>query len=116
MVTEYDHPSRPETMLAERLRDLREREYGRLTQKQLADVLGGAEGLSVATVSMWESTGSDRLPPLPRLAAYAWLFCTNRSFASRTPRLLRDDELTEQERKREPSCRARCAARAGTVD
>ena len=54
-----------------------------------------------ATVSLWEKPGSDRLPPPPRLAAYARLFCTSRSFTSGTPRLLRDEELTEQERRRE---------------
>ena len=99
MVADSDHPSIPARRLAERLRDLREQRH--LTQKQLARVLGGADALSIATVSLWEKPGSDRLPPPPRLAAYARLFCTSRSFASGTPRLLRDDELTEQEQERE---------------
>ena len=120
MVADSDHLSIPARRLAERLRDLREREYKQLTQKrsphtqkqltqkqspltqkQLAKVLGGAEALSIASVSLWEKPGSNRLPPPQRLAAYARLFCSSRSFEAGTPRLLRDDELTEQERERE---------------
>src|SRR5215472_17340436 len=99
MVAENDQPSIPARRLAERLRALREQE--RLTQKQLARVLGGSEPLSIATVSMWEKPGSDRLPPPPRLEAYARLFCTRRSFEGDRLRLLSADELTEQERARE---------------
>lgn len=99
MAADSDHPSIPARRLAERLRALRMEEH--LTQKQLAGVLGGSEALSIATVSLWEKPGSDRLPPSRRLAAYARLFCTNRSFASEALRLLRDDELTEEERSRE---------------
>ena len=99
MVAENDQPSIPARRLAERLRALREQEH--LTQKQLARVLGGAEPLSIATVSLWEKPGSDRLPPPPRLEAYARLFCTSRSFEGDRPRLLSADELTEQERERE---------------
>jgi transcriptional regulator with XRE-family HTH domain len=101
MVAESDHPSIPARRLAERLRDLRDREYGQFTQKELARALGGSDQLSIATISQWENPGSGRLPPLPRLAAYARLFCTSRSFASGPPRLLRDDELTEAERERQ---------------
>jgi transcriptional regulator with XRE-family HTH domain len=99
MVAESDHPSIPARRLAERLRDLREQE--RLTQKQLAGVLGGSDSLSIATVSLWEKPGSDRLPPAQRLAIYARLFCTSRSFDGDRPRLLSPGELTEQERERE---------------
>jgi transcriptional regulator with XRE-family HTH domain len=99
MVAENDQPSIPDRRLAERLRALREKQ--RLTQKQLARVLGGSEPLSIATVSLWEKPGSDRLPPAQRLEAYARLFCTNRSFESDRPRLLSSGELTEQERERE---------------
>ncbi len=101
MAVDSDHPSIPARRLAERLRDLREREYGQFTQKQLATALGGQEPLSIATISQWEKPGSGRLPPPQRLEAYARLFCTSRSFASGAPRLLRDDELTEQERERQ---------------
>lgn len=101
MVAESDRPSIPARRLADRLRELREREFRPLTQKQLAQALGGAETLSIATVSLWEKPGSERLPPLQRLAAYARLFCTNRSFGAEGARLLRDDELTDAERERE---------------
>ena len=99
MVADSDQPSIPARRLAERLRALREQEH--LTQKQLARLLGGAEPLSIATVSLWEKPGSDRLPPAQRLAAYARLFCTSRSFGGDRPRLLSSGELTEQEHERE---------------
>ena len=99
MVAENDQPSIPARRLAERLRALREQEH--FTQKQLARVLGGSEPISIATVSLWEKPGSDRLPPAQRLAAYARLFCTSRSFDGDRPRLLSPGELTEQERERE---------------
>jgi transcriptional regulator with XRE-family HTH domain len=98
MVAENDQPSIPARRLAERLRDLRERE--RLTQKQLARILGGSDALSIATISLWEKPGSDRLPPPQRLEAYSRLFCTGRSFDGDRPRLLSSNDLTEQERER----------------
>jgi transcriptional regulator with XRE-family HTH domain len=101
MVPGRGHASIPARILSERLRELREREFRPLTQKQLARAIGGAESLSISTVSLWEKPGSDRLPPAERLAAYARLFCTERSFSSGAPHLLRDDELTEQESARE---------------
>lgn len=101
MVADNDQPSIPARRLAERLRDLREREYGQFTQKQLARALGGADPLSIATISQWEKPGSGRLPPPQRLEAYARLFCTSRSFASGAPRLLREDELSGPERDRQ---------------
>jgi transcriptional regulator with XRE-family HTH domain len=99
MAADSDHPSIPARRLAERLRDLREQEH--LTQKQLAKVLGGTSALSIATVSLWEKPNSGRLPPPARLEAYARLFCTSRSFASGTPRLIRDTDLTEEERSKQ---------------
>jgi transcriptional regulator with XRE-family HTH domain len=102
MVANSDHASSPARSLADRLRDLREREYGSFTQTQLARALGGPDRkLSNATISQWENSDSGRLPPLQRLAAYARLFCTARSFESEVPRLLRDEEVTEAERERE---------------
>ena len=98
LVADNEHPSIPARRLAERLRDLREREYARFTQKQLARLLGG---VSDATISQWETPGSGRLPPQQRLEAYARLFCTGRSFTSGAPRLLRESELTEEERERQ---------------
>jgi transcriptional regulator with XRE-family HTH domain len=99
MVAENDQPSLPARRLAERLRDLREEKQ--LTQKELARILGGSDSLSIPTISQWEKPSSDRLPPVERLATYARLFCTSRSFAGDRPRLLDPDELTEQERERE---------------
>jgi transcriptional regulator with XRE-family HTH domain len=99
MVVGGNHESIPARRLAKRLRDLRKREYQQLTQGQLAKALGGAERLSTATISQWEKPGSD--PPPRRLAAYARLFCTSRSLSPDGLRLLRDDELTDQERQRE---------------
>ena len=99
MVAENDQPSIPARRLAERLRDLREQEH--LTQKQLARLLGGPDPLSIPTISQWEKPGSDRLPPAQRLATYARLFCTSRSFDGDRPRLLSPGELTELERERE---------------
>jgi len=101
MVAGRGHASIPARILSERLRELREREFRPLTQKQLAKALGGAGSLSISTVSLWEKPGSDRLPPPERLAAYARLFCTERSLSSGAPRLLRDEELADQERARE---------------
>jgi transcriptional regulator with XRE-family HTH domain len=101
MVAGSDHASIPARRLAERLRDLREREFRPITQKQLAKALGGSAPVSTATISGWEKPDSARIPPPHRLAAYARLFCTSRSFASGAPRLLRDDELIDQERVRE---------------
>jgi hypothetical protein len=102
MVADSDHASGPARSLADRLRDLREREYGSFTQGQLAEVLAGpGKSLSNATISQWENPDSGRLPPPQRLTAYARLFCTARSFESGVPRRLRDDELTEPERERE---------------
>jgi transcriptional regulator with XRE-family HTH domain len=98
MVAGSDHASIPARRLADRLRELREREFRPLTQRVLAKALGGTESLSIATISLWEKPDSGRLPPPARLAAYARLFCTSRSFASGTPRLLRDSDLTEEER------------------
>jgi transcriptional regulator with XRE-family HTH domain len=101
LVADNEHPSIPARRLAERLRDLREREFGQFTQKQLARALGGAEPLSIASISQWEKPGSGRLPPPQRLEAYARLFCTSRSFGSGGLRLLREGELSEQERERQ---------------
>jgi transcriptional regulator with XRE-family HTH domain len=98
MVAENSQPSIPARRLAERLRALREQEH--LTQKQLARALGGSDPISIATVSLWEKPGSDRLPPPQRLDAYSRLFCTNRSFENGRIRMLSPSELTEQERER----------------
>ncbi|HYY81722.1 MAG TPA: helix-turn-helix transcriptional regulator [Actinomycetes bacterium] len=86
-----------ETALGQRLRALRETEFRRLTQEEVAQALG-QPALSVATISMWE--GSGRTPPRARLEAYARLFCTRRSFADREPHLLDEADLSKDERAR----------------
>jgi hypothetical protein len=86
-----------ESALGRRLRELREKEYGRFTQDEVAHALAQPESLSVATISMWE--GSARIPPIARLSAYARLFCTPRSVGEHL-HLLEVDELTEDERAR----------------
>src|ERR1700740_3124422 len=86
--------------LAKRLRELREREFSRLTQTELGQALGvGGEALSPATISMWENPASGRIPPPARLEAYARLFCTQRSFEGGV-RMLSVAGLTAEERDR----------------
>jgi hypothetical protein len=83
--------------LANRLRELRERAFVRLTQSQLGQAFGTPEDpLSPAAISMWENPTSGRLPPASRLEAYALLFCTPRSFEGGV-HMLSVDELTPLE-------------------
>jgi transcriptional regulator with XRE-family HTH domain len=83
--------------LANRLRELREREFVRLTQSQLGQAFGTPEDpLSPAAISMWENPTSGRIPPASRLEAYALLFCTPRSFEGGV-RMLSVRELTREE-------------------
>jgi Helix-turn-helix domain len=87
--------------LADRLRDLREREFARLTQADLGQAIGDpGQPVSPATVSAWENPGSGRTAPLPRLVSYARLFCTPRSFEGGAPHLIEDGDLTPAERER----------------
>ena len=87
--------------LADRLRDLREREFARLTQTDLGQAIGDpGSPLSPATISAWENPGSGRLVPQQRLASYARLFCTPRSFEGGRPHLIEADDLTSDERER----------------
>lgn len=93
-------PSPAAFRLAQRLRELREREFVRLTQGDLGQALGDADDrLSPATISMWENAASGRVPPRPRLEAYARLFCTPRSFEGGV-HMLGVAELTTAERDR----------------
>jgi Helix-turn-helix domain len=93
-------PSPAAFRLAQRLRELREREFVRLTQGDLGQALGGSDDtLSPATISMWENAASGRVPPRPRLEAYARLFCTPRSFEGGV-HMLAAAELTTAERDR----------------
>jgi transcriptional regulator with XRE-family HTH domain len=102
MTTDSNRRSAAAPSLAQRLRELRAEEAGRLThhgmvltQEELARVLGGSEPLSGATVSAWEN--SSRIPTERRLAVYARLFCTHRSFTPQGLRLLGVNELTDEE-------------------
>jgi len=90
-------PALEASRLANRIRELREREFVRLTQSQLGQALGTLEDpLSPAAISAWENPGSGRLPPASRLEAYALLFCTPRSFEGAV-HMLSLDELTPAE-------------------
>jgi Helix-turn-helix domain len=86
-------------VLAQRLRDLRERRWPEagLTQAALAKALSSEEHVSSATVSSWENIGSPKLPPRSRLIVYARFFATRRSIETDAPRLLSPDELTSDE-------------------
>jgi hypothetical protein len=88
----------PEALrLANRLRELRERAFVRLTQSQLGQAFGPPDDpLSPAAISMWENPASGRLPPASRLEAYALLFCTPRSFEGGV-HMLSVRELTREE-------------------
>jgi hypothetical protein len=93
-------PAPDAVRLANRLRELRERAFVRLTQSQLGYAFGTPdEPLSPAAISMWENPTSGRLPPTSRLEAYALLFCTPRSFEGGV-HMLSVDELTPQEQDR----------------
>jgi hypothetical protein len=85
--------------LAKRLRWLRVEKWPdvRLTQSGLAEALGAENALSPVTVSSWESLTSPKLPPRPRLHAYARFFSTKRSIEA-VPRLLPLEDLTDDER------------------
>lgn len=92
--------TQPRDKLAKRLRELREREFSRLTQSELGQALAdGNDPVSPAAISAWENPASGRLPTRPRLAAYARLFCTPRSFEG-TPHMFAVADLTARERDR----------------
>lgn len=93
-------PTPEAVMLAQRLRELREREFTRLTQAELGKALtDGKHPVSPAAISTWENPASGRLPPAVRLEAYARLFCTPRSFDGGT-HMLGVSELTADELRR----------------
>lgn len=90
----------PRQVLARYLRLLREERWPtvKITQPQLAQALGGDRALSVPLISSWESATNPKIPPIPRLEAYATFFATERSVAEDPPRLLSSAEMTEPER------------------
>jgi hypothetical protein len=89
----------PRQVLARYLRLLREERWPtvKITQPQLAQALGGDRALSVPLISSWESATNPKIPPIPRLEAYATFFATRRSIAEDPPRMLDSAELTEPE-------------------
>lgn len=88
-------------ILARRLRLLREERWPnmKITQPQLAQALGGDKPLSVPLISSWESASNPKIPPIPRLEAYASFFATQRSVAGDPPRMLPLAEMTESEQR-----------------
>lgn len=91
----------PRQALARHLRLLREERWPnmKITQPQLAQALGGERPLSVPLISSWESPSNPKIPPIPRLEAYAAFFATERSVAGNPPRVLSLEQLTEPERR-----------------
>lgn len=87
-------------LLARRLRELREQQWRdvKVTQAHLARAFSVDRSVSVPLVSSWESPTNPRIPPVPRLEAYATFFATTRSMNGEAPRLLGDAELTDRER------------------
>ena len=90
----------PDARLARRLRALRQRHWPgvKVTQRQIAEALGGETPLSLPLISSWESLGKPALPPANRLAGYATFFASRRSVESTPARLLDEAELSEDER------------------
>src|SRR6266571_764654 len=90
----------PRQLLARRLRALREERWHgmKITQPQLARALGGDRPLSVPLISSWESQNNPKIPPFPRLEAYAALFATTRSFTGDVPRRISPKDMNDEER------------------
>jgi hypothetical protein len=53
----------------------------------------------VPLISSWESPSNPKIPPIPRLEAYATFFATERSVAENPPRMLSSAEMDEPERR-----------------
>jgi transcriptional regulator with XRE-family HTH domain len=88
--------SQARAALARRLRELRASHWPgvRLNQAQLAE----AFGVSVPSISSWESERSTRIPQPETLDRYATFFATRRSIEASTPRLVDPQDLTDAER------------------
>ncbi len=84
-----------EARLAERLKELRLTRWpGRpITQLELADAIG----VSVPSVSSWESAKRPARPPVHRLEALATFYATRRSVVDNRPWVLATDDLTSDE-------------------
>lgn len=82
--------------LADRLRQLRTTRFDRpLTQSEV----GTALGLSVPTISSWESSRAPKLPRPPTLRELATLYAAERTISARGVAVLPDDELSPEERR-----------------
>ncbi|MGH3988282.1 MAG: XRE family transcriptional regulator [Pseudonocardiaceae bacterium] len=81
--------------LASRLRALRLHHWDEAVKQP---DLGRALGVGISSVSSWESADAPKVPTEARLRGYATFFASRRSLDSDPPRLLRDDELTDEER------------------
>jgi transcriptional regulator with XRE-family HTH domain len=87
-------------VLARRLRALREEHWPdmKVTQAQLARALGSSgKPVSVPLISSWESRRNPTVLPAFRLQDYATFFATPRSLEGENGRLLRLEEMTEEE-------------------
>jgi hypothetical protein len=87
-------------LLARRLRELREQRWPdiKVTQAHLAQAFSVDRSVSVPLISSWESASNPKIPPVPRLEAYAAFFSTARSMEGGVPRLLGEADLTDSER------------------
>src|SRR5258706_10859230 len=94
-----DPASDPRQLLARRLRALREDRWPdiKVTQSQLARALSADRPVSVPLISSWESLTNPKIPPIPRLAAYASFFATMRSMTGQESRILDAGSLTRAE-------------------
>jgi len=90
-------PSQEAVRLAARLRALRRSR--RLTQAELASVLGGTKGISVSAISSWENTSKPALPTSERLRSYA-IFGSQEHSAGATPQLAHERDLSAPEREK----------------
>jgi transcriptional regulator with XRE-family HTH domain len=88
----------PALRLARRLRSLRA--DGLAGQQLTQDDLAQAMGVSVPTISSWESKSNPKAPPGHRLGAYASFFATERSVVQAPFRVLPISQLTSEERTR----------------
>jgi hypothetical protein len=84
-------------VLGRRLRELRERQFPgvTITQRALGKALGGAKPVSPPAISSWEKGSA--IPAERWIAAYATFFAAGRSVEGASFRLLRDDELNDDE-------------------
>ncbi|MDT0349536.1 helix-turn-helix transcriptional regulator [Pseudonocardia charpentierae] len=84
--------------LAQRLRELREREWDEVTVRQAH--VATALDASPATVSSYESPTAPKTPTTARLTAYAQFFATRRSVNGKGPTLCDISSFTPDERER----------------